>query len=75
MNRIRYYLLAVCFLCLALPLAAQQTDREKELAAQVKQLCKDTASLGKQLRKEHMQLQKVRQDSAVACAGMATDKA
>lgn len=51
MNRIRYYLLAVCFLCLALPLAAQQTDREKELAAQVKQLCKDTASLGKQLRK------------------------
>ena len=50
MNRIRYYLLAVCFLCLALPLAAQQTDREKELAAQVKQLCKDTASLGKQLR-------------------------
>ena len=75
MNRIRYYLLAVCFLCLALPLAAQQTDREKELAAQVKQLCKDTASLGKQLRKEHMQLQKVRQDSADACAGMATDKA
>lgn len=75
MNRIRYYLLTVCFLCLALPLSAQQTDREKELASQVKQLCRDTASLGKQLRKEHMQLQKARQDSAAACAGMASGEA